>query len=263
MPSASKSKAQRRAESQQRAAERRAAEKRAQRNKIAIRVGGVVVVIAVIVVLVLTVFKSSPGVPPSQKNPHVPTEAIPASMHLVKDPPTLPGYEAVAQPIGSKLATLTNAATGQAIDGVQCQTDEQTVTHVHTHLTIFVNGKAKVIPYGIGIPGFEAVETPDGPFVETGSCFYWLHTHANDGIIHIESPSLTTKFTLSQFFDEWGQPLSTTQVGPAKGKVTVFFNGRLYTGNPGSLPLGDHYQIQLDVGTPLVAPVKVTNWGSL
>ena len=97
------------------------------------------------------------------------------------------------------------------------------VVHVHTHLTIFVNGQARVIPYGVGIPGFQAVETSAGPFVETGSCFYWLHVHADDGIIHIESPSTTMSFTLGQFFDEWGVPLSTTQVGPATGNVTVFF----------------------------------------
>jgi hypothetical protein len=28
-------------------------------------------------------------------------------------------------------------------------------------------------------------------------------------------------------------------------------------------PLGDHYEIQLEVATPIVAPVKVTNWGGL
>ena len=59
-----------------------------------------------------------------------------------------------------------------------------------------------------------------------------------------------------QFFAEWGLPLSSTQVGPAHGKVTAFFNGRIYNGDPADLPLGYHYQIQLDVGTPVVAPVQ-------
>jgi hypothetical protein len=266
MTSASKSKAQRRAETQQRAAERRAAEKRAKQLKTARNLGIPAVLVAVIVVIIVVVTSggSTVNAPPSQKNPHVPTVAIPASMHVVADPATTAGPENIPIPIGSKLATLsTSSATGQTVDGVQCQTDEQTVTHVHTHLTIFVNGKAKIIPYGIGIPGFEAEQTAQGPFVVTGSCFYWLHTHAEDGIIHIESPSTSTTFTLAQFFAEWGIPLSTSQVGPAHGVVTTFFNGRIYKGNPNELPLGDHYEIQLDVGTPIVAPVKVTNWGSL
>ncbi len=85
MPSASQSKAQRRAESQQRAAERRAAELRAKRVKIYTRVGGAIVLVAVIVLIATQLFKSS-GPPPSQKNPHVTTSAIPASLHLTKDP---------------------------------------------------------------------------------------------------------------------------------------------------------------------------------
>ena len=125
-----------------------------------------------------------------------------------------------------------------------------------------------MIPYGVGIPGAQAVETAEGPFVETGSCFYWLHVHADDGIIHIESPTTTQTYTLGQFFDEWGVPLSSNQVGSATGKVTAFFTAPgkkpgLYTGNPRNLPLGDHYQIQLVVGTPIVAPVQVSNWGGL
>lgn len=219
----------------------------------------------VVVIIVLVVGGGSTGVPPSQKNPHIATVAIPKSMQLVADPPSARGPETVPIPKGgaTKLADLTNAATGQDVDGVQCNAGEQTVTHVHTHLTIFVNGKAKIIPYGIGIPGFSAQSTAEGPFVVTGSCFYWLHTHADDGIIHIESPSTTTTFHLGQFFDEWGIPLSSTQVGPAHGTVTAFFNGRLYQGDPANLPLGDHYQIQLDVGTPLPKPVNITNWGGL
>jgi hypothetical protein len=272
MTTQSKSKAERRAENQRRAAEKRAAELRAKRMRLGVRVGGLIVVVALVVVLVtqLTSSGGSGSTPPQFKDPHVAVQAVPASMSSswVQPPKETPGPETVGVPNGPKLATLINAATGQTIDGVQCQAGEQTQVHVHTHLTIFVNGQARVIPYGIGIPGAQAVQTAQGPFVQTGSCFYWLHVHGNDGIVHVESPSTTMSFTLGQFFDEWGQPLSTTQVGPAQGKVTVFFTSPgkkpgIYTGDPRSLPLGDHYQIQLDVGTPIVAPVQVTNWGGL
>ena len=272
MTSQSKSKAQRRAESQERAAEKRAAELRAKRMRMGIRVGGVVAVIALVVIIIVVVTGgSNSSVPPSVKNPHITSLApIPASMSSswIQPPATSPGPETVPIPSGPKLATLLNAATGQSVDGIQCNAGEQTVVHVHTHLTIFVNGKQQVIPYGIGIPGFQAVDISGQPFVETGSCFYWLHVHAEDGIIHIESPNTTNTYTLGQFFDEWGVPLSSTQVGSATGPVTVFFTSpgkkpRLYTGNPRNLPLGDHYQIQLVVGTPIVAPYQVTNWGGL
>ena len=272
MTSGSKSKAQRRAENQRRAAEKRAAERRQKQMRIGFRVGGVLVLVALVVIVITQVTGGggSGNAAAQFTNPHVALQPIPASMSStwIQPPATSPGPETVGVPSGPKLATLVNAATGQTVDGVQCQAGEQLVAHVHTHLTIFVNGKARVIPYGIGIPGFQAVQISGGPFVETGSCFYWLHVHAYDGIIHIESPSTTQAFNLGQFFDEWGIPISTTQVGSATGPVTVFFTSpgkspALYTGDPRTLPLGDHYQIQLDVGTPIVAPVKVTNWGHL
>jgi hypothetical protein len=232
------------------------------------RYGGVAVVILVVILVIVVLSGSTPSTPTAKSAADVKTVPIPASLQMVADPPTTPGYEAVPIPIGPKLATLATAATGQTVDGVQCQAGEQLVSHVHTHLTIFVNGKARVIPYGIGVPGAEAEQTPDGPFVVTGSCFYWLHTHQEDGIIHVESPSTSLSFTLGQFFAEWGIPLNATQIGPATGKLTVFFAAPgkkvgIYKGNPADLPLGDHYQIQIDVGTPIVKPVNVTNWGHL
>jgi hypothetical protein len=173
-------------------------------------------------------------------------------------PPGSLGPENVPVPDAVPLAGLTGTATGQEIDGIQCGAMEQTLFHVHTHLTIFVDGQQRQIPAAIGIPGAQAEPTSAGPWVAAGTCFYWLHTHAADGIIHIESPVQRT-YTLGEFFDEWGQPLGPDQVGPARGKVTVIVNGKVFLGNPRNVPLGSHENLQLDVGTPLVAPETI-NW---
>jgi hypothetical protein len=268
MTSGTKSKAQRRAELQRKAAERRAAELRAKRTRLAVRYGSAILALVVVVVIIIAATGGHSNPPSTKTAADVKTKPIPASLQMVADPATTQGAEGIPIPKGTKLATLSTAATGQSVDGIQCNAGEKTVTHVHTHLTIFVNGQARVIPYGVGIPGYEAVQTPDGPFVETGSCFYWLHTHAEDGIIHVESPSTTETFTLGQFFAEWGLPLSSTQVGPATGNETVFFTAPgkkvgIYKGDPANLPLGSHYQIQIDVGTPIVKPVNLTSWGQL
>jgi hypothetical protein len=84
----------------------------------------------------------------------------------------------------------------------------------------------------------------------------WLHTHAGDGIIHIESPVQRT-YTLGEFFDIWGQPLTRRRVGPARGAVTALFDGHVFTGNPRAVPLLSHSQIELEVGRPLVAPDEI------
>jgi hypothetical protein len=171
------------------------------------------------------------------------------------------GPEGVPVPGGAAaLAGTAGKATGQKVDGIGCSTSEQTLFHIHAHLTVFVNGTARQVPAGIGIPGAQAQQTPQGPFIDNGTCFYWLHTHVADGIIHIESPVHRT-YTLGEFFDEWGQPLAPGQVGSARGKVTAIYNGRVYHGSLRDIPLTGHAQIQLEVGTPLVAPESIT-WPS-
>jgi hypothetical protein len=112
------------------------------------------------------------------------------------------------------------------------------------------------VPAAVGIASPQAQHTPEGLFVGAGSCFYWLHTHAADGIVHVESPVRAT-YTLGQFFDIWGEPLNTSQVGPATGVVTAFYNGQHWTASPRDIPLNAHAQIQLDVGSPLVAPESI------
>jgi hypothetical protein len=166
------------------------------------------------------------------------------------------GPEGVPVPCAPNLAPATPGTAPASIDGVRCLGDEQLVFHIHAHLALFVDGAARRIPYGIGIKDPQVSQTPAGPFVSSGSCFYWLHTHAADGIIHIESPIVRT-YTLGDFFDVWDQRLSRTQVGPASGRVSAFYNGRRYEGDPRAIPLRAHAQIQLEVGTPRVPPMTI------
>ncbi len=224
--------------------------------------GAAIVVIGAAVGITLGVTGGSPK-PGGPSTPSLHLAALSTLGTLKSAPSPGPlGAEAVPVPAGpvlagTGLAGTAASATGQAVDGISCQAGEQTVFHIHAHLTIFVNGAARQIPAAIGIPGAQAQSTPNGPFIASGTCFYWLHTHAADGIIHIESPIHRT-YTLGNFFDEWGQPLGTDRVGPASGHVVALYNGQVYQGNPRDIPLNAHAQIQLEVGTPLIAPEQIT-----
>lgn len=169
------------------------------------------------------------------------------------------GPEGIPQENGTLLAPQTTSATGRTVDGIKCQSREQVAYHIHTHLGVYVDGVLRPVPAGVGlVSSAVAQQTPEGPFYGATHCYYWLHVHAQDGIIHIESPT-AKRYTLGQFFDIWGQPLSTTQVGSATGTVTAYVDGRHYRGNPRAIALGSHEDVQIDVGTPVVPPKKV-NW---
>ena len=171
--------------------------------------------------------------------------------------PRIVGPEGVPIPDAPQLAGDDYSSAAAPIDGIECQGAEQVLFHIHAHLTVFVDGTARRVPYGIGIPGAQVSPTRVGPFVGAGTCFYWLHTHAADGIVHIESPVKRT-YTLGNFFDLWGQTLSSTEVGPARGTVTALYNGQVFRRNPRDIPLTRHAQIQLEVGRPLIAPVAIS-----
>jgi hypothetical protein len=228
------------------AAEQDAAAKAARRRRVQ-TFGSVAAVAIVGAIIGVAVSSSGGGSSPAPAPPRVSTTSINALGKLRAAPPPGPfGPEAVPIPPAPALASSASTATGQTVDGIQCLGNEQLLFHIHTHLTIFADGSARQVAAGVGIPG---------------SCLYWLHTHQPDGIIHIEAPVQRT-FTLGNFFDIWGQQLSSDQVGPAKGKVTAFYNGALYQGNPRDIPLGRYAQIQLDVGSPLVAPEHITFTGT-
>jgi hypothetical protein len=154
------------------------------------------------------------------------------------------------------LASPNSTVSGAPVDGMTCRRTMAATDpyHIHAHLAIFVNGQQERIPAGAGIvPPRVSENLPSGTFVDSGNndCLYWLHVHANDGIIHVESPTKQS-FVLGQFFDVWAQPLGPNQVGPANGSVVAFENGQRFVGNPRDIPLLPQAVIQLDVGKPLV-----------
>ena len=81
---------------------------------------------------------------------------------------------------------------------------------------MIVHGKLQKIPAGIGII--------------PAKCIYWLHTHDDSGLIHIESP-INQSFTLGQFFKIWDRfdssnsTLDDILVGNYTGHVDIFVNG--------------------------------------
>ena len=129
------------------------------------------------------------------------------------------------------------AATGQPVGPhqVACNANEVLTEHLHVHLAIVHAGKAVPVPANIGI-------------VQSGGlvlCLYWLHTHDNSGIIHVEAPG--GDFSLADFFAVWGEPLSATRLGPYRGHVRAYVNGAPYTGAPQTIPLLDGEQILLRI----------------
>ena len=130
--------------------------------------------------------------------------------------------------------------SGLPIDGIHCEASEGAVEHIHSHLQLFDRGRAVAVPSNVGIP-------------LGAGCLYWVHTHAADGIIHIESPVSRT-FTLGDFFDVWGDTLSKTQASSlhaAHGStLRVTVNGKAWTRDPRSIPLRDHQEIVIQSGPP-------------
>lgn len=148
--------------------------------------------------------------------------------------------------IGLGLATAQQkspsaAPTSLAVDGIRCSANEQFLFHIHTHLDIFVNGQLMYVPPQIGI-------IPD-------KCIYWLHTHDETGIIHIESP-VKGDFALGQFFDLWKTKLNNSQgfdnIFNGKDVPTVYINGsKVPSGiNYRDIKLHAHDEIALVYGRP-------------
>jgi len=138
------------------------------------------------------------------------------------------------------------------VDGIYCDTLEQTAYHVHAHVTIWINGKQSLIPQNTGI-------APDG------SCYYWLHTHDTSGVIHMEAPA-SRSFIFGNFLDEWSAHFSSLGYPPELDFTTgwqVWVDGKPYTGNFRNIPLVAHALITMAYDSPGVKPDTTYAWNGL
>lgn len=149
-------------------------------------------------------------------------------------------------------ARAQNLMSGLPIDGIRCDSMEGAVQHIHSHLQIFNKGRSVQVPADIGI-------------MQVAGCLYWVHTHATDGIIHIEAPTVRT-FTLGQFFDVWGEDLNRTTaagVHAPHGRTLRFtVNGKAWTKDPRAIPLRDREEIVIQNGPPYGKP-HGADWSKL
>jgi hypothetical protein len=131
------------------------------------------------------------------------------------------------------------------MDGIRCESNEQLAFHLHAHLSILKDGVLQPVSAYVGIPGFPL-----------SRCIYWLHTHDRTGVIHMEAPAPQT-FTLGQFFDLWGQPLTATRIvklGVPAGQLAVFVDGQPYPGDPRQIVLKAHTQVVIEIGKQVAVP---------
>ena len=105
------------------------------------------------------------------------------------------------------------------------------------------------------------VNVPPNIGIESG-CLYWMHTHDNTGVIHIEAPTAQAHhtFTLGDFFNVWDQPLSRTQVGTLKlapdQQLAIYVDGTKQPDgtDPRTIGLHAHTLVVLEITPPAVDP---------
>ncbi len=139
-----------------------------------------------------------------------------------------------------------------AVGRIPCQSTEQSAVHFHVHVTIYINGKRTPIPADVGI-------APDG------SCSYWLHTHDESGVIHIETPA-GVAVTLGNFLDIWEQQFRQSgypnQFSNAAG-WQVYIDGKPFPGDLHAIALHSHLLITLAYNSPGAKPDTSYDWDGL
>jgi hypothetical protein len=137
-------------------------------------------------------------------------------------------------------------ATAPPIGQITCDRSDHTGAPITVHLTILINGRARDIPAYLGYGNPLVAFNHGNQTVTKADCVYWVHTGADDGVIHADAPAAAHyAFTLGDVFDVWHLPLGTERIGGDQGPVLAYVNGHAYAGSPRAIPLTDHATIEL------------------
>lgn len=126
------------------------------------------------------------------------------------------------------------------------------------NIQYYVSGKQVAVPTGVGVDS-------------AAKCSYPL-TVPQENFVAAHATDAKTTYTLGQFFDVWGQKLSTTQVGThvtKQGeKVTYEIwdgNGHfeIYNGDPAKIQLQNHETIAILYESPNAHPLPYTDWSKV
>src|ERR1700739_3215095 len=116
---------------------------------------------------------------PKMNNSGMMMKPLKKPLKLAKKLITIVGVVATIVGIGVYAAMTPHALfpAVRAIDGIQCNSMEQSAFHVHSHLDVIINGVYFLVPSQVGIPG---------------NCFYWLNNMMNQAKCILRHPCLQT-----------------------------------------------------------------------
>lgn len=132
------------------------------------------------------------------------------------------GTAAAGGPVAWPAPPAADVARAVQAAGLLLGPAETLIHHVHAHLDVFIDGKHRTVPAGLGIvitdpavhhgtvdggPAYGGISPPcDHP------CISPLHTHDISGVLHTESATADDN-TLGELFAEWDVKLTDTCIG--------------------------------------------------
>lgn len=157
---------------------------------------------------------------------------------------------------------------GQVVDGLACGPLREGSNQAQVGLSFYADGREQQWPAGIGLVLPKGPDTVAQASNGLNQCAYPVHMEGSGGIAHLVGSPATT-YTLGQFFDVWGQPLTRTRVAGYQADAShpltfVVFDAKgtpaPYTGDPRAIPLTPGTTVVILYNSPNVQPQPRTQW---